>query len=364
VLSDVPALALALLALLVLRWANRRATLASDLALAVALAAAVYVRSANLLLLPAFALDRLCRLPSARAAGEAPGRFLVRRVLVPLAVFTVLYLPWLLTPSFTSQYDSPDLQSYSTAFLRSDPNDPGAAALGARQWVARVESNALAYAAIFTSGMATRRGSTAAPFVAGLGALALLAVLVRRREASEWFAAGTVLVLIGYYVAATRLLLPVFVLTVAAMAECAKGLLERVLAARTTERLVAACLLLVAASTIGGSAQQSGARARYESLLAATQHVRETVAEGRPLGGDVGAVYALLLDRPVYSLRPLSRRGNRKRLFKMLEERDVAAVIVRREGPMKGVVKRLGEAGNEVVTLPHHVVVHLSGAPS
>jgi len=212
--------------------------------------------------------------------------------------------------------------------------------------------------------MASRRGSPAAPFVAGLGALALLAVLLRRREAPEWLAAGTVLVLLGYYVAATRLLLPVFVLTVAAMAESAQWLLGRALAARTTERVVAGCLLLVAASTIGGSAQRADARARYESLLAATQHVRETVAEGRPLGGDVGAVYALLLDRPVYSLRPLGRRGKRKRLFKLLEERDVAAVIVRREGPMEVVVKRLGEAGNEVVTLPYHLVVHLAGAPS
>jgi len=361
VLSDVPALALALLVLLALRWSNERPSLGRDLVLAVILAAAVYVRSANLLLIPALVLDRACRWTLPGAPSVAAGAFLLHRLIVPLGVLALLYLPWLLTPSFSSQYDSPDLHSYGTAFLRSDPNDPGAAALGAAQWTTRIADNAAAYSAIFGSGMVTRRMSAAAPVVAVLGALALLAVLARRREAPEWFAIGTAVVLIGYYVAAARLLLPVFVLTVAALAEGASWLLGRVLGQRIVERTVAACLLVAAALTLGaGSGQRFEVRAQAASLVAATDHMRQTLPADAALGGDVGAVYALLLDRPVYSLRPLSRRGKDDAIAALVDERRLAAVVARRDGPLDAIVARLRESGAEVVTFPHHVVVRLA----
>jgi hypothetical protein len=363
VLSDVPGLAFALLALLLLRWADARDSLARDLLVALAIAAAAYVRSANVLLAPAFVLDRLCLHAGAGASRQGFARFVARRVLLPGAAFVLLYLPWMLTPPAPSRYDSPDLQSYSTAFLRRDPNDPGAAALDVHQWRRRTARNGAAYAAIFSSAMVTRQASAATPVVATLGVLALLAVLLRRRRAPEWFALGTVLVLLAYYVPATRLLLPAYFLVIAAMAECACWLLGRAVAAYTAQRVVAAGLVLVAATSLG-EAQRPDARAYYESLLAATQHVRDTVPADAALGGDVGAVYALLLDRPVYSLRPLSRRGKRKRLFELLEQRHVQAIVVRGEGPLQPVVKQLAAAGNQVVALPHHVVVYLTAKPN
>ncbi|MEW6272922.1 MAG: glycosyltransferase family 39 protein, partial [Thermodesulfobacteriota bacterium] len=153
VLSDVPGLALALAALLVLRRANARRSWQSEVALGIALAAAAYVRSANLLLVPALLLDRTLGRPSRRAPEEMLARFAALRLVLPLAVLGVLYLPWIAQPSYSSQYDSPDLHSYATAFLRTDPNDPGAAPLGAAQWLARLGRNAVAYAGIFASGM-------------------------------------------------------------------------------------------------------------------------------------------------------------------------------------------------------------------
>jgi hypothetical protein len=359
VLSDVPGLACALAVLLVLRRANARASLAREVVLGLALAAAVYVRSANLLLLPAVVLDRLCRRAAERSDGGSLARFAVLRLVLPLAVCGVLYLPWLVQPSVTSQYDSPDLHSYATAFLRSDPNDPTAPALGARQWLRRLGGNVAAYAAIFASGMTTRRGSSATPLVAALGLVALLLVLARRREAPEWFALGTIGALVAYYVPATRLLLPAWVLIVGAMAEVALALARRVLGRAAGETVVALAALAVAAASIGTTAQLPDAREREASLRAAVAHVAATVPEAAPLGGDVGAVYALLLDRPVYSLRPLTRRGKRRELARLVEEKGLVAVVARSDGPLAPVARRLAASGGELAELPHHVVVHL-----
>lgn len=366
VMSDVPALALALMFLALLRRANERPSLRRDIPLMLVLTAAIYVRSANLLLVPAFVLDRLFGGGGVlgRASGATPGlvsraaraSFVRNRVLLPLAVVLVLYLPWLLTPSFTSQYDSPDLHSYATAFLRSDPNDPAAPALGADALLARAADNARAYAAMLATGLTSRRWSDAAPVVATLAVLALLVVLARRREAPEWFALGTAAVIVGYYVPAVRLLLPVYVLALGAASEVALLVLARVLAPRIAVASVVALLALVAIVT--PRADVAAARAESESLAAAARHLAATVPPDAPLAADVGAVYALLLDRPVYSLRPLTRRGREGEIARLLDERGVVAVAGAREGPFAPVVASLRERGAAVVEFPHHVVVY------
>lgn len=364
VMSDVPALALALLFLVLLRRANTRPSLRRDLPLVLVLAAAIYVRSSNLLLVPAFVLDRACALWLGRAAGAprvAPPRggaaFVRNRILLPLAIVLVLYLPWLLAPSFTSRYDSPDLHSYGTAFLNTDPNDPDAPALGVAGWRARVADNATAYAAMFASSMTTRRPSALAPVAAGLGVVALLVALVRRREAPEWFALGSAAVLVVYYVAALRLLLPVWVLAVAALADTTLWLVARVVARRSAE-LVVAALVLAAIVLAPSGGDPTLARAESDSMRAAAAHLAQTVAPGEAIGGDVGAVYALLLDRPVYSLRPLTRRGQDEELQRLLDAHRIVAVVASRPGPFDPVVARLRSDGARIVELPHHVVVH------
>lgn len=369
VMSDVPALALALLFLVLLRWANGRPSLRRDLPLALVLAAAVYVRSANLLLVPAFILDRACVLwpvlaPPSRAAfatalasAGARGSYVRNRILLPLAVLLILYLPWMLTPAFTSQYDSPDLHSYATAFLNADPNDPDAPALGAAGWSARVRENAGAYAAMLASGMTSRRASPFAPAAATLAIGALVVVLVRRREAPEWFALGTAVVLVGYYVAALRLVLPVYVLTAAALADTGLWLLGRVAARRTAEAVVVAGVLAAILLAPAGS-DPALARAESASASAAAAHLAATVPPDAALGGDVGAVYALLLDRPLYSLRPLTRRGQEAELLRLLDERRIVAVAGSRAGPFAPVVEQLRSKGWRITEFPHHVVLH------
>ena len=371
VMSDVPALALALLALLLARRTHDRPSPAGEAALVLTLVAGAYVRSANVLLVPAVVLDRACaRWLGDGAAGGAPGApredartFVRRRLVLPVVAFTLLYLPWLATPSFTSQYDSPDLHSYTTAFLRADPNDPDAPALGAGGWGDRVAGNASAYAALFATGMVSRRPSVVAVPIALLGLAALLAVLARRREAPEWFALATCAVIAVYYVAQARLLLPVFVLALAALAETVQRIASRLASPRAASGVVTALLLAVALAQQAGDPRPN-ARAEHDSLVTATDAVRATTPAGVAIAGDMGAVYALLLDRPVYSLRPLSRRGRDAELARLLDARRIGVIVAERPGPLDALVEQLRVDGAEVVPFPRHVVVRRAGGGS
>jgi 4-amino-4-deoxy-L-arabinose transferase-like glycosyltransferase len=348
VMSDVPALALALLALVLARRADDRPwSLVRSAVLVLTLVAGAYVRTANVLLVPAIVLDRVCRHRLADAR---------RRLVLPVVAFTLLWLPWLLTPSYTSQYDSPDLHSYSTAFLRADPNDPDAPALGAERWEQRIADNAAAYASLFATGMVSRRPSGVAPFVATIGLAALLFVLARRREAPEWFALATCAVIAGYYVAQARLLLPVYVLAIGALAESLQWIAARAASLRAATACTSALLLAVALAQRAGDPRPN-ARAEHDSLVAATDIVRATAAPDVAIAGDMGAVYALLLDRPVYSLRPLSRRGQDAELARLLDERRIGVIVAERPGPLDALVERWRADGAEVVALAHHVVV-------
>ena len=368
VMSDVPALALALLSLLLARQTRERASPAGEVALVLTLVAGAYVRSANVLLVPAIVLDRGCaRWLESRGAGadiaphapqEDARAFALRRLVLPVAAFTLLYLPWLVTPSYTSQYDSPDLHSYTTAFLRADPNDPDAPALGAGGWSGRIAENASAYASLFATAMVSRRPSALALPAALLGLAALVLVLVRRREAPEWFALATCAVIAVYYVAQARLLLPVWVLAVAALAETLQRLCMRVFSRAAANGTVIVLLLGVALAQLAGDPRPN-ARAEHASLVAATDLVRTTTPPEVAIAGDMGAVHALLLDRPVYSLRPLGRRGQDAELARLLDERGVGVIVAEHPGPLDALVERLRAGGAEVVPLPHHVVVRV-----
>jgi hypothetical protein len=121
---------------------------------------------------------------------------------------------------------------------------------------------------------------------------------------------------------------------------------------------VTALLLVTALAQLAGDPRPN-ARAEHASLVAATDLVRETTPAGVAVAGDMGAVYALLLDRPVYSLRPLGRRGQDAELARLLDERGVGVIVAERPGALDALVERLRADGADVVPLAHHVVVRV-----
>ncbi len=360
VLSDVPGLALALLALVALRWSDRKPSLARDVAVGIAIAAASYVRSANLLLLPAFCLDRGCRVLTA-GDGLAPTPLArAGRIAVPLAVAGLAYLPWALQPPAPAPgVLSPYLHSYGTVLFKSDPSDPSSPPVPPRVWLERIAKNVRFHAASIASGATSRVLNPRRLVLASLGIAALGLVLARRREAPEWLAVCTIALLLVYPEPALRLSLVAVVLVFGASVTAVRSLAARIAPPRAADAVLALLLVLLAARSATATVLPGNAARRYEELLAVTRELEERVPPGAPIAGDMGVIYATLLERPVVTLGPQMRRGKRQQAEDLLREVRPYALVAKRSGPLTPLLRRLAEEGRPVTRHGAYVVVLL-----
>lgn len=340
VLSDVPGFAAALAALLAIRAAVERPSVARDVVAALAIGASCWVRTANLLLVPAFALART--FPVAGGGGTAVAR--LAGVLPACALAAALYLPWALVPDAPISWGGEALQSYATALLRVDPVDPDSALVGPTEAASRVARNALSYAALLGSEDGVRPTGTALA-LASLGVFAWLVVLARLREAPEWFAGATASLVVAYYVAQARLALVPATVALAATAAVARRVLGRVASAVAGDAAVIALLAAAAlAMRLGGAGPvraRSAARAADLGIVAA--HLREAGAAGERLGADFGTVWALLLDRPVESLQSTCNRLGPEAARARVVEQRLDRLVLQSDGPCRALL----ESGEE-----------------
>ncbi|MEY4947964.1 MAG: hypothetical protein RL698_175 [Pseudomonadota bacterium] len=333
VLSDVPGFAAALAALLAIRWSAERASPRRDLLTGLAIGASAWLRTANLLLVPALALSRLLAPVPLPARSTAARR--LAPALLPCAVAIAVYLPWALRADAPVAHGQESLQSYATALLRSDPLDPGSPLVGPGEALGRVARNVANYAALLGAAPDGLSPTVPAALLALAAALAWLVVLLRRREAPEWFAGLTAALVAAYYVAQARLALVPAVFALAATAETLRRLARRLLSRGAADGVVALALLAaIFAMHRGGagfSRAQSGARAA--DLERVAEHLRATGFAGERLGGDFGTVYALLLDRPVEGLQFACNRLGAEAAREQVERAGLDRLVLQVDGP-------------------------------
>jgi 4-amino-4-deoxy-L-arabinose transferase-like glycosyltransferase len=205
ILSDVPVVALLFASMFLFDVAARDENrgVPAWLAASLLLTAAMYLRSATLILLPGVVLLFLLRQRG-------------RRRLLGLAaalVVLVLYAPWLLherTVVAAAHRPSEQLLlfDYATAMFRVDPGDPGSAVLSGAQWWERIGTNFARLLSDLTADvLGSDRGWTRLP-VAVVPILGLVAALIRGPTLLEWhFLSYTGLVL-TYFTYEERLVLP------------------------------------------------------------------------------------------------------------------------------------------------------------
>jgi hypothetical protein len=339
-LSDVPGLAAALAALLAIRAAVERPAPGRDLLAAVAIGASCWIRTANLLLVPAFALARTFDpSPGPRSSGVAR----LARALPACGLAAAIYLPWALVPAVPLPWGGDALESYATALLRTDPLDPASPAVGPTEAAARVARNALGYAALLGSDDGVSP-TPAALAIAALAALAWLAVLVRRREAPEWFAGLTGLLVVSYYVAQARLALVPAIVALAAVAEVARSVARRWVPPVAADAAVVALLgASVLAMRLGGAGPaRAHSEKRAADLEGVATRLRETASPADRIGADFGTVWALLLDRPVEGLQSTCNRLGADAARAHVAEHGIDLLILQAEGPCRALLG-LGE---------------------
>ncbi len=346
VLADVPGLALALACLVLLRRSDRRPSTLTDAALGLAIGAACWVRTANLLLLPAVLLDRVTgrRFADARRRGELA--LVLRRGLVPVVVAALAYAPWALRPAVAPSYGQEALRSYAAGLLRIDAADPDAGTVGLDDLAARVERNLQRYASAIDVDPRDGRPTPLAWAVLGLGLVGWLVVLVRRREAPEWLAGLTFATLLVYFAVQPRLALVPAVLVLGATAETLRRALGRVLPGRGADALLVAALALVAWATFAHDFMRPSSREKYAEMLAVARLLAASSSADEPLGADNATAFALLLDRPVYGLQPLCNRRGIDAAREAIARWRLERIVVQRDGPCAPLAEGMVEEGS------------------
>ena len=340
VLSDVPGLAAALGCLY---WAARPTRPTSpvgredatpsggrDAALGLAMGLAGWLRSANLLLIPALVFARL----AARSAGPTAWRaaLLAPAVAVAVAVPWFVYAQW---HAPAGPVDQTRLASYGTAMFHSDPGDPTSPRLGLGDLAARVPVRAVQLASVLGSRLETAvKGGRDDPLTGGdrqrapgragpesaaglwpllLGGL-LVASLVREawiaRTAASAFALGNVALLLGYFGFQDRLALPVFAIGGVAALAWLRDLSARFGGVARSAWLPGAALVCVVAVDLAPRAGWREIEAEHARLAAESAAVEPLLAPSARAAAWRGFHHGVFLERPIFSLhRSVGRLG-------------------------------------------------------
>ncbi len=373
IMADVPGFAALLLALVAVEACERRPTRGRRIGVGVLVAAAAYLRTAHLALVPALVLGSLTRGAShTSGAGEVSSgedsRAAWRRRLAGIglsfAVVAVLYGPWLVYAARVGSTSEPggiDFDSYWQSMSRADPIDARSTALGARGWLARLGDNAALYAALVGSDL-TEASPSMASLALSAGLVALwLVKLVRRRSALDWVVAVELVELLVYFARQPRLVLPAHVLLVGVALETVCDGLERVLPRRWAAVMLTFTLASVALGTHGPDAAEVGKRIAYYDLLRVSKHLRAEVAPSQVVAGDHGAIYGLLADRPVLSLRAMLRRRP-EMLDEALERSRIDVLVAERGGALDAYVREAAACGAVVRDFGRYAAVSVRRA--
>lgn len=361
VMSDIPGWTLLVGCLGLALRQRRRASPKGALLLGIVIGLTSYVRSGNLLLVPAVLVADALH----EALGARAWLALARRSGACLAGLVLVLAPWSIRNRVVAPPPPADqtlLYSYASGMWHQDMGDPNSPRVPLAEVFGRIQKQGPK--SLFTLGTRLQEsGSVPIPgaFAAAL-ILALLLAAAIRREPEELFALGTLLVVAFYFGYAGRLLLPVFALAVTALFELVQKGFGRMLGARAGTAIAA----FLALAWIGLDWHP---RANWESIEALhrayTDHTRlvraELPAEAR-LGAWRGWHHSVYLERPVYGFEQACQRAGSPAASEaiidrygldtvlltplglppsvQLEEREFAAYMARRHaGPELGLVR-------------------------
>lgn len=312
VLSDVPGAALMLTCLIVERGGRGRASAGRDLLLGLLIAAASYVRSVNLLLLPAFLAARWLESRASPNRVRVP-EFVRRRAGLLVAVPLLLLAPWSVrnavnappAPAEQTQY-----YSYRVAMLHTDRADPASPLLGPDEIASRVPVRVEEVLALLGSRMYSGKRTWTHLALGMLGLAAIFATLLRRREAGEWFAVACLAALSVYFSVVSRLVLPLYVFAMAGVADTVRWAVRTGGGPRAASAVAGAVLAVLVLADFRPRAGWAFLEYRHEMHRRVATYLAAAFPRDAPILAAEGSHLSVYAERPVRSVRPmLKRRG-------------------------------------------------------
>lgn len=352
-MSDVPGLAALLLVLVAERGCRRRPGLGRELWLGLLVAAASYLRTINVLLVPAIALARLLE-RARRPDGLSWRRTFLARVVPFAGVALACLLPWSVRNALVAPPPPADqtfLHSYGTGMWHEDPGDPSSRRLGPGEVLARIPTRAAQVVEVLGSRQSVtipsryrflalgaplaeeRREDLATRACGVLFLLAAAACLYRRRAPEDLFTWLTLGVLSVYFGFDDRLCLPVFVLALGALLELAVGG-ARGLRGTSFGRLgpMALGLFLGAWIALDFHAREGWerTRAQHEAFARIAAEAAPLLHQGDRVGSAVGWHYGVYLERPVFGFHWAMKRveDDFEEVERVIDRRRVNVVLL------------------------------------
>ena len=304
VMADVPGTTLFFGCLLLERWTARTPSWKRDLVLGVSIGISAYVRTVNILLVPAivvaWVLERWIRSDRSRSWPSLAGR-----LALVVAGACIVMLPWSVRNHYRAPpppADQTSLYNYSTAVFHQDKGDPASPRVPLNELLQRIPERGVDIASSIARRMQSHGGG-AHPAFALLVAVCWLWVLIKRRAPSDFFVAGALCVLVLYPGFQNRLILPAYMLLVGSVTETLRDLLRSVAGARVTPALVAATLLLLIVVDLRPRDKWGPIEKEYRVFEKSCSIIESNVSPATRLGSGTGWHYNVCLGRSVYGLK-------------------------------------------------------------
>ncbi|MFT5048852.1 MAG: 4-amino-4-deoxy-L-arabinose transferase-like glycosyltransferase [Chlamydiales bacterium] len=332
VLSDVPGVTLLLACLLLARWAARRPGALREVTLGLAIGLSAYVRSITILVVPALILARLLARRRQRGATIPLRTFVCKRLVLFAVTAWVVGVPWGVRNQAVDTVrpaDQTSVYSYSSGMWHQDRGDPDSPLLSARRILKRVPRHAAALLDALGGRLWVRQGGASQTAFGVLLALGLLVILVKRRDAAEFFTLGALVLFAVYFKFQDRLVLPVYVLALAATVELIKGFVGAVAGKRAAVSVAAVAVIALTVADLRPRHEWDGIRAYHEEFQRHCDLIAGRLQPEDRLAAVDGRDYEVMLERPVYSLvHAIERARGMGVVDEMFEKYDIDKVIL------------------------------------
>ncbi len=329
VLSDVPGTTVMFAALLLDRRVARTRSLAGHTALGLLIGAGMYLRTINVLLVPAIVCARL----AARFFGgsERERRLAWKPLLLVVLIPMLLQVPWSLRNARADVPIPPEhvfLHSYQAAMWHTNPEDPGSPRMTLLGILGRIPSQ---MEEILPSIGTRLMSSRPEPLGVTLGVVALvfwLVALIRRRGTAEFLAGGMVLSLAIYFAFKARLALPAFLLLLPTTVDTLMWLLRKAKLARPAPWIAVGLVAALGAADFHPFGQWPAIEQAHRNHRRVAKYCREVFPEDAPLAAPIGWHYGVHMpERSVYSMRVITARRSFQEAMRDVRERGVAGVV-------------------------------------
>ncbi|UCF67842.1 MAG: hypothetical protein JSV80_00665 [Acidobacteriota bacterium] len=337
VLSDVPGTALLIGCLLLERRFRREPSVRTDSVLGLLIGLSSYVRTASLILIPAIVLSRVLRREISPGSWPTRVTASIRRSLMLVAVPLLMLVPWQLRNASlapSGPMEELRIHSYAVAMWHADKGDPGSRKLTPTQILSRIPEMTSKMLGALSSRMQSARSTLLGSISAVIGLACWLVVLIRRREPAELFVALYLLVISVYFGFAIRLALPVYLFVLSAVAEIVRLAMSRFATVRTASMITAGLIVILMIAEFNPRPHWKSLARHQRELRAVSDYLTERYSPDAVFAAHNGRHLAVMLDRPVHTLTFAYERDGAQRVFEILEERRVCAVLAEASQPL------------------------------